>query len=661
MAVVNNTLSEIGDVIIFKTSILSAIDSLDSFSDSVVGELGDRFFDKQFRYTLDLINWSEYEPLTNGALMALDIDPTYDIQLEYKYTRAGVNATGLLEFEWINLVSTTVTQDCGDAFDNSIFNYFFDDCGDDEILSWCSNVLQKIYQPGIVSQTLVRATDDNLNQQDRDYIDLWRAISCFFALHVAYIRKFELFDQDKELLARYLESKGLYVDRNQTIQSLIHLMRTFHNQMSKRGTLLISTTTTEDVDGDDFEIDGELLRVIRYDKQCDEFMFAPNNPNTIGWVVDINSPLNKYIHDNPFLVKLFQDPTAAPLIQPASVSLVTEDGYENVFKIENVLDTEQAGIGIAAFDADFVTNVDPTIPYELQFWVKGDGLLSATIEGYDKADVLTLPSLTIPIITSTEAIKSASLANTTTWFLVKIIIYPTNEAIVTQPAIQKPNIGVGWNLKWKAGTCKAGIKVLMDRTIAANTPPTTVDQIIAGVANDALVTLTLDDLIAEYNDIEDNPFESIDITAFSGPGDLLLDSVAIAGFPQTVTKQEIIDGKLQFDDDGTVLTSKDITITYDVNDEQPIGSDGDILYIRDVIFKPLKTTYGKGIIGSPLLVETWLKNRSELSNQNVNEIITQLIPHNVSAQNNFLLEESKTGLLPILKGLYEERYEDLYQ
>jgi len=147
MAVVNNTLSEIGDVIIFKTSILSAIDSLDSFSDSVVGELGDRFFDKQFRYTLDLINWSEYEPLTNGALMALDIDPTYDIQLEYKYTRAGVNATGLLEFEWINLVSTTVTQDCGDAFDNSIFNYFFDDCGDDEILSWCSNVLQKIYQP----------------------------------------------------------------------------------------------------------------------------------------------------------------------------------------------------------------------------------------------------------------------------------------------------------------------------------------------------------------------------------------------------------------------------------------------------------------------------------------------------------------------------------
>ena len=366
------------------------------------------------------------------------------------------------------------------------------------------------------------------------------------------------------------------------------------------------------------------------------------------------------------MIKLFNDVellSDLPIIQPSSVSLVTEDGHLNVVKIESVLDLEYAGIGLLAYDDAFLTNIDSATAYELGFWAKGDGVLTASVQGYDEGNQLYNPTLAISNPSETSAIRSKKLIRSDSWIFVRIIVHPYNEALTSDPSVQIPNIGVGWNLKWRENTCKAGVQIFVDRTLALDNDPPTVTNNDISASNGELRTITLEDVTKDYTDIQGNPFESIDINSFTGPGNLLLNSVIINSFPTNVTKQQLVDGLLQFQDDGSDITSKTIIMEYDVNDEQSIGSDNDILYIRDVVLKPLRTSYGKGIIGSPLLVENWLRNRGGLSDDEVVDFTRKyLIPHHVAIQQNFILRQPTLGTGPgLTKGIYEDLYEDLYQ
>ena len=58
MAVVNNTASEIGDVLLMRATIpVSGLIALTGFIESVVGETATRFWIKEFRYAIDGLNY----------------------------------------------------------------------------------------------------------------------------------------------------------------------------------------------------------------------------------------------------------------------------------------------------------------------------------------------------------------------------------------------------------------------------------------------------------------------------------------------------------------------------------------------------------------------------------------------------------------------------
>jgi len=647
-----NIATGIGQRIVVRTSIASGVNQINSFTNGIVGETAVRFFDKTFRYTLDTINWYDEQPLTNTNLQSIDINQTQEFEVEYIFTRQGTDDTGDLQLDWINLNVDAVDIDSGETFHNSVFSYFFDEINTQpSIVNWCSNVLNKLYQPGIVSKTLTRGANQNLLEEDRDYIDLWRTVSCFFSVQVQYAKQFELFDSDRRLLARYLTTKSLFIQKDQSIDSMIVLMHNFYNQMAKRGTMeIVDVKNTPN---------SELLRIINYNGKCEEMLFAPNNPRTVGWVVNTNSPLNKYIHDNPFLIKLYTEEQYVnlPLIGQQYVGI---EGTQ--LKIFDVPNDEVAGITLEQFNDQFTTVIDPTITYEMNFWVKGDGNLTATVLGFDDENQplnpITLGSVSTQ---SNTAIVRKKMINNQNWFFVRIIVFPHTYSAVVGSVVEKTNIGVGFNMKWKKDTCRAGVQILLDNSQNENENPTATNTFTT-INHDAVLTISLQHLINNYSDIEGDTFSSITVTGLVGGGTLILDG-NIPNLPFNVTRQQIDDGLLQYDDDESVVEGKQVKIQYDINDESMTGDVGDILYIRDIKFKPLKTTYGKGIVGSPLLVESWLNNKGERSNSQVDEIVRRyLIPHNVAFINNFI-KQPNSAIEPIAvnKGLYEDKYETRYQ
>src|SRR5437870_2055113 len=82
------------------TLVLSPITNVTAFSTyadetgNVV--VGQREFQKEFRYKLNANPYTAFAPLTNPALAAITIVATDIILLEVRYTRIGVNTEGSL-------------------------------------------------------------------------------------------------------------------------------------------------------------------------------------------------------------------------------------------------------------------------------------------------------------------------------------------------------------------------------------------------------------------------------------------------------------------------------------------------------------------------------------------------------------------------------------
>jgi len=595
-----NTLNNIGDTLLFKSKIMNGVNTINGFSDSVTGETGTRFFIKEFRVTTDMINWSDaWIALTGPNLQAVTLDYRWDWQIEYRYTRGGTDPTGSIAFEWVSLQNLMAAQaTCGQAFDDSIFTYFFESCNDQAVLVWCANVLEKMYTPGVVSKSLIRGDNRNATGEDRDYIDFWRTSTCFFGQQVAYARQFENFDMDERLFRRYLKNKGMFVDKNQTRLSMVYLMTNLINEITERGTPLIATTDIVNVEGSDEDIHGELLRIIDFEKICDEIIFLINNPKTIGWTMNVNSPLNKYIHDNPWAVKLFNSSHVladVPLINSGNVTLLDYDGFTDVFKIDNVLPGANAGIGITNFDTqiDYTTKIDVSLPYEMTFWAKGDAVFSATIRGFDIDGVASNPVALGPLQSGNGviAIDKCRLAQDTEWYFVRVILFPYNEAIVDDPAITTTNITYGWNQRSIKNMCRVGLEILVQRG-STGTPIVVKDKEII-VKNGELYTMKRSDLLSGWMRLDRRQNIEISVTAFTGPGDLLLEGNVIGGFPQTVTTAQLFNGDFQFQDDGTDPLAKTILITYSVLEVTSTGTDTDFLYIRDINSSHYELLMGK--------------------------------------------------------------------
>ena len=219
-----------GNNVYINTLPQTGIIALTSFADST-NETSDVQFTKTFCYSFDGINFSDWLDLTLQNIVTIPVTEgnILVIQINYQqpYPQSGLTLNSIdIETETINLTN-------GYYFKNSIFSEFFNST-DVSVLNWVINVLEKLFQPGLLPAYMDRTNDAGSTD---DFLNYWRSVCTFFSYYVMYARQYQKFNEVDVLMREYLGERGLIFSPAETIKQLNQLMHTFYYQIAQRGTL----------------------------------------------------------------------------------------------------------------------------------------------------------------------------------------------------------------------------------------------------------------------------------------------------------------------------------------------------------------------------------------------------------------------------------------
>ena len=158
-------------------------------------------------------------------------------------------------------------------YDKSVFNTFFNS-DDPQVLDWALNVLEKLFEPGIVPLYVSR-------NNENDYGTFFFTITHFFAFVVIYARQFRELENSELLMKEFIEGWGLVYENITTLDQRKYLFKNWLDQFRKRGTPAITETGGV--------VDGELRRLVGYTKP-NEFIFGVLAPQNVGWCMGLSSP-----------------------------------------------------------------------------------------------------------------------------------------------------------------------------------------------------------------------------------------------------------------------------------------------------------------------------------------------------------------------------------
>jgi hypothetical protein len=371
MSIIANKVKVEGNSIFITSNPTTGILALTSFVDNVSGEAGAVNFTKSFRYSINGVTFSEWLGLTSLNITSIQVSQKDTLIIELQYFKNQPAGTDTLDVTTATIGTTNDPIAPGYYFKNSIFyNHFGTE--DVEVLNWYINVLDKLYQRGLIPEYIDRL---NTFDQPDDFIEFWRSICKFFAYYVAYARKFQNFHESESLLSEYLNERGIITSSENTLNELNHLMEKFYSEIFNRGTIHIIDKVQNGAD-----IDGELLRLIYYKEATDEFILNRNKPEHFGWNLNNSSPLYRgmTIHDNAN--KFYEqqsEPTDISLYPTTGTASIVNDDNKSVIKLENG--------AIEDVDGTKKIKVDEYMDYELFFFIKKDAGFNLTV-GFDAFD-----------------------------------------------------------------------------------------------------------------------------------------------------------------------------------------------------------------------------------------------------------------------------------
>lgn len=465
MAIVQNKATEIGDVLIIQVEVpILGLVFLSSYIDQTVGETAVRYFNKKFRYSVDGITFSDWLDLTNENIQLVDVEPTNTFRIEYRYQRTGSDITGDLQFNEVTVSGEYQALVNPEVYNRSIFSSFFD-FYDIDLLNWALNVLEKIYK-SIVPKYIERGVNDNINWEDKDFIDFWRSVTHFFAILVRFARLFENISSNKTLLLEYLRSHDLYVCDETDLVDLIYIMNNIFDEIRQRGTIQISLSKNQIDDSSDIsfsdsssslstvsvskEVNGELLRLICY-KTTDEFIFAPIQ--YIGWIVDKCSPLYRGTNFAYSLIKGyelsqdFNDLSKYPINDLNYCTLKNNDS-KMVLSIDGV--PNGLDIGLKSSLLTFPIIVDSSIAYEITFWIKQvniEDTLTFGCNAFDKdGNQINLQSI-VTGLNENKFFSEKGLNINNQWYFVRGIIFNKDQDLLTSSQALL-DLGFGQHLRF---------------------------------------------------------------------------------------------------------------------------------------------------------------------------------------------------------------------
>lgn len=645
MAVIENKATEIGDVLIIRTEVpIVGIVTLLSFLDDTEGEVGSKYFQKTFRYSVDGINFSPYTPLTNAAIQGIEINPVDTLIIEYVYQRSGLDNSGSLVWNSTTLDGDFVEIPCGEAYENSMYNQYFG-CNNLCSLNWSINVLEKLYQGGILPSYVQRGSNSS-NLEDRDFIDYWRSVTHFFAIFVCLARAFSEFYTDDRLLKHYLKCRNLFFCDNLDYQGLYYLMQNYYDEIRQRGTcqiikeknafefisdcpddeesVSVSISASASVSGSEAEgerlkfIDGELLRLICYDI-CDEFMFCLAKPEKLGWCIGHSSPMYAGMSNQNCVNKAYEDTrdikdlTKYPLINPDNCAIIMDDGKE-VMHINNVANGQVAGIGNLDFSK--AMKIDPQLDYEITFVVKQDYDVSLSISDSNNDGVqdgnLSFGCFAFNCFGALEGLLNIQDNTPEDMFFERISLQRDDKYIYIR--------GMIFNYK-KYPTFSPLIFYKRGEIVS-----------LSGVYYRCIKPTTTG-IVPGTTPLSFTFWEAIPINELN----------------PTLKNSLNIGNNLKF------RSSVNYILPYIVLDNEK--NDGGELFIWDVKVKPVSTPYSHGFIQQPNFVHIWMKNRNgEYSDLQIRQIMRKfLMPYNSTFQ-NIMLEPSEADLAKAELGDYNDDF-----
>lgn len=473
MSVVNNTASEIGDVILINSiSPIFGIVQLQSYTDNVIGETVNRYFKKEFSYSIDGIFFTNWLELNNQNLLDVIVQPQNSFYINYRYTRQGSDINGLLEFVDIFLNGQFQATFCENYYvlPKSIFKDFF--CNNPQHSLLCSVLTKKMWDKGIVPEYIIRNQTENPQVDDKDYLDFWSTTACFFALQLMLAKKLENFDSYPDLLQDFVKQRDLLFCKDDIeLADLQYLKSNYYDEIRQRGTANIF----EFKGFENKQVDGEFIRLICLDKNCDEFFWELITDEKSGWNLGNSSPMYKGTSFSNQLIKSKEKTPDFLTLNNYSVyngggniSLYM-DGNKNVAKIDSVANGQIVGFSTNQTNLPDLSKsiiIDENVDYEITFWIKQTkkaNNISFGVYMFDCDGNSLYPRNVINNFNSNFFFKEKSLNKENTYYFVRGILYNKNFKFVTSQQA-KLNIGFGNNLKSRAGVAKIVPHIVLDRT-----------------------------------------------------------------------------------------------------------------------------------------------------------------------------------------------------
>lgn len=390
----DNKISNIGDSLIVSVVLkYTGVVTLSDYTEDVNGLTAARTADRRFRYSLDNILWSEWQPLNSTYLSQVTEIALGVMYIEVEYTRTGTETSGEIEFLGIELSATCERIDTlSPAAANTIFKNIIDR---ESTRETSLNLFKKLYFRGILPGYITRGDNGSL-EEDREFATLFSTVSDFFAMFLEYFKDFGNINDNPDVLREYLRSNGIiFNDKDVTVEELQYLVQNSIQEIRKRGTSLTLRRSGDVLpDGSTVPVNGELIRLLN-SKTPDEFLSEIVPKENLGWNIGNSSPMyrgtcetagiNKTPESTEELVDITKFPTFGNVTNNSGAFRVTIPFTASV--------GSTAGIGRPNTLTDirqFLIPVDHELDYEIVFDLNYDyyGLgnfwgLEFSIEGFD--------------------------------------------------------------------------------------------------------------------------------------------------------------------------------------------------------------------------------------------------------------------------------------
>lgn len=452
--IVGYTANKIGDFVDFSDGVpFRGLKTITSLVDSITGTTGTKYFDKFFSYTLDGVHFTNYAPLTLGALTALNPLPIKgDTIFKFRYIRAGTDNTGTLVLNSLNVsgiydlqylqvlvLSNTVFSDI------AITDQFFNEV-------WV-NLLNKLYDGEIVPKYIVRGDDD---LEDVDYINFWKTIAYFFSLPISLADyKITNIQNNQMLMLDYLKQQNLLVCKDETLLELNSIAEQLFDVFRRRGTQKIVLQDGTHLAPVTDAFHGEFLRYICFDIIKDEFLFEYLSRDLLGWNINVSSPcyngLYKHLQLNktPEQTQNFQDLSLFDITETVAI---ISDGSKDVAKLSNGGEIHTKQI-----------KIDPKLSYEITFFCRQTVLaanLYLYIECYDEVGgLISLYNIDTGVVSGGGILEGIAMANTSNYYFARGILYSYDSPLLSA-AESKTNLNTGVNLRFPSNAKRVVIKIV---------------------------------------------------------------------------------------------------------------------------------------------------------------------------------------------------------